>query len=365
MGLRKNYRDLTDRERTRFLEALHHVKFWGVVQRFADEHRSHFNHGIHRSSHFLPWHREFLVRFEVELKKKHVDVTIPYWNPSIDRSSSDPLWSSTFLGQFDSAWGLGRVLGSSTVSLPTASMVETNQTRATYDTFWPELERSIHNSPHTWVGGVMATEASPGDPVFYLHHCWIDQLWARWQLSHPGAPFVSSQAGAGLNDPLMGYPGRTPAHVLDHFALGYTYDTPPASFRSVNYPTRYVRHRNFLGELSEVSSDLDRRDASFRVVPGLADPNAVSLAATNLSSHFLRHQGFRLKLQPSSGDDLFKRDATFRTVPGLSDPTKTSFQSINFPNHYIRHRGFSLYLETGSDPVFRSDATFQRTSSLW
>lgn len=73
----------------------------------------------------------------------------------------------------------------------------------------------------------MASAPSPGDPVFYFHHCWIDLLWAKWQLAHPGAPFVSSMAGAGLNDPLMEWPDRTPANVLDHHALGYSYDTEP------------------------------------------------------------------------------------------------------------------------------------------
>ena len=53
-------------------------------------------------------------------------------------------------------------------------------------------------------------------------------LWARWQLAHRGAPFVANGPGVGLNDPLMEWPGRTPANVLDHHALwrlvGYTYD---------------------------------------------------------------------------------------------------------------------------------------------
>jgi tyrosinase len=86
------------------------------------------------------------------------------------------------------------------------------------------LESVIHNPPHRWVEGVMGGTASPGDPVFYLHHCWIDMLWVRWQIAHPQAPFVSSGPGAGLNDPLMQWPNRTPAMVLDHHALGYTYD---------------------------------------------------------------------------------------------------------------------------------------------
>jgi tyrosinase len=49
-------------------------------------------------------------------------------------------------------------------------------------------------------------------------------LWAQWQGVHPGVPFVSIGAGFGLNDPLMEWPDRTPAHVRDHHVLGYTYD---------------------------------------------------------------------------------------------------------------------------------------------
>jgi tyrosinase len=222
MGLRKNYRNLTDAERDRFVQALYHVKSTGLVDRFANMHAMHFNMGIHRSSHFLPWHREFLLRFERALQAHHPDVTIPYWNSTVDTSPSNPLWDNSFLGQFNAAWGLERALGSG--PLPTPQQVEANQGRGTYDAFWPELEHPIHNWPHVWVGGVMNSFPSPGDPVFYLHHCWIDLLWARWQRAHPGAPFVSSRPGAGLNDPLMEWPDRTPAHVLDHRALGYSYD---------------------------------------------------------------------------------------------------------------------------------------------
>jgi hypothetical protein len=222
MGVRKNYRNLTTVERARFVQALFQVKSTGGVDQFADMHATHFFHGIHRSSHFLPWHREMLLRFERELQKIRPDITLPYWDSTVDRSPSDPLWNNNFLGQFDSAWNLGRALGSGPLS--TLQEVEANQGRDNYDSFWRQLENPIHNRPHVWVGGVMSGLASPGDPVFYLHHCWIDLLWARWQLSHPGAPFISSGTGAGLKDPLMEWPDRTPADVLDHHALGYKYD---------------------------------------------------------------------------------------------------------------------------------------------
>lgn len=40
-----------------------------------------------------------------------------------------------------------------------------------------------HNRIHVWIGGSMSgTESSPKDPVFYMHHSYIDYLWAKWQL---------------------------------------------------------------------------------------------------------------------------------------------------------------------------------------
>ncbi len=78
MFVRKNYRSLTDVERDRFVQALHHVKSTGVVDQFAKIHHSHFGNGSYtRSSHFLPWHREMILRFERELQEFHPDVTLP------------------------------------------------------------------------------------------------------------------------------------------------------------------------------------------------------------------------------------------------------------------------------------------------
>jgi tyrosinase len=226
MRVRKNYRSLTGEERDRLVAGLYHAKENGTVDRFADMHAEHFSHGIHRSSHFLPWHREQLLRFEMALREFDPEIVIPYWDSTLDQSPSDPLWKDDFLGQFDAAWNLERVLGLDT--LPSAQLVEENRRRDSYGSFWPDLERDIHNPPHRWVGGDMATVHSPRDPIFYFHHCWIDLLWVLWQCAHPDAPFEASGPGLGLDDSLMEWPNRTPRDVLDHRALGYHYDTEGA-----------------------------------------------------------------------------------------------------------------------------------------
>jgi tyrosinase len=166
-------------------------------------------------------------RFENQLQDFRPAITLPYWNSSNDRGTDAALWNNGFMGQFNAAWNLGRALGPkpTCANLPTQQQVQTNRGRGTYDVFWPELENPIHNGPHCWVGGEMNQADSPHAPVFYLHPCWIDKLWAMWQIDHPGAPFVSSGQGFGLNDPLMEWPNRTPASVIDHHALGYSYDS--------------------------------------------------------------------------------------------------------------------------------------------
>lgn len=205
--VRKNFTALTTQERDRLVAALKVLKARGVVERFATLHEHHFDMNIHRSSHFLPWHREMLLRFERELQAVDARVSLPYWDSAVEQSTTSSLWDRAFLGQFDASWNLQRALGSDT--LPTASRVAQNQSRTGYAAFWSELESAIHNPPHRWVGGQMRTAASPRDPVFYLHHAWIDLLWTRWQAAHPSAAFVSSTAGAGLNDPLMEWTDRT------------------------------------------------------------------------------------------------------------------------------------------------------------
>lgn len=138
------------------------------------------------------------------------------------------------------------------------------------------------------------------------------------------------------------------------------------SFRSVNVPDRYIRHRQFFGYLDRIveKDKLGRKDATFRILPGLAG-KCQSFESVNYPGHFLRHQDFRLKLTKRTEDRLFKEDATFCSVPGLGNAEGRSFESVNFPKHYIRHLNFELWLaKPDGTQVFKKDATFLVSNPL-
>lgn len=134
----------------------------------------------------------------------------------------------------------------------------------------------------------------------------------------------------------------------------------PSSFRSLNYPDRYIRHRLSLGYVDRIVANdkLGRKDATFKLVPGLAG-RCRSFESVNYPDHFLRHQNFRLNLAKRSDDQLFKEDATFCVVAGLANSQGRSFESVNFPKHYIRHSNFELWLgKSDGSRLFKQDATF-------
>ncbi|CAC5417276.1 unnamed protein product [Mytilus coruscus] len=55
------------------------------------------------------------------------------------------------------------------------------RTRRSYRYFVLQLEQS-HNWVHVWVGGnMMSIERSPSDPMFYMHHAFIDCVWELYR----------------------------------------------------------------------------------------------------------------------------------------------------------------------------------------
>jgi tyrosinase len=45
----------------------------------------------------------------------------------------------------------------------------------------PGITPRTHNTGHNFIGGHMAGDFSPNDPIFWLHHANVDRIWANWQ----------------------------------------------------------------------------------------------------------------------------------------------------------------------------------------
>lgn len=159
--------------------------------------------------HFLPWHREFLWRLENRLRDIVPGVTLPYWDWTVDRAIPAALSHAGDLA----AWGITRNPHLDVSQLPTAANVNTalalGVSPPQFRTFQTALE-DLHNAVHNAVGGTMATERSPADPLFWIHHAFVDKLWAHWENLHPGTPFQPPNAADTLK----------PAPVITHKVAG-------------------------------------------------------------------------------------------------------------------------------------------------
>lgn len=277
MGVRKNQSTLTAQEKQNFVDAVLALKANGTYNQFVQQHRDSMamsNMWAHHGPAFLPWHREFLRRFELALQAVNPTVNLPYWNWTVDNSPTSSIWSNDFMGgngrpsdgrvmtgpfAFDNGnWNLNvnddpgqdlrRRLGQGASSLPSATQVNQCVAVTPYDSapwnttsnpsFRNMLEGwigpgQIHNRVHVWVGGSMLASTSPNDPVFFLHHCNVDRLWAIWQNMHPTEgylPVSGGPSGHNLNDPMLPWGGTvTPTSVLNISSLGYSYDNMPSS----------------------------------------------------------------------------------------------------------------------------------------
>ncbi len=139
---------------------------------------------------------------------------------------------------------------------------------------------------------------------------------------------------------------------------------PTGQFRSLRvttpgYTDRYVRHKDGAVSTEVVnggSAALLKADATWRIVPGLADASCYSFESRNYPGEYLRHRDSRVYKEGGSGD-LFRADATFCPVRGANGGVRLS--AYNFPGQYLRHYGAELWLAIpGGTRAYDSPALF-------
>ncbi|SPO06431.1 uncharacterized protein DNG_09121 [Cephalotrichum gorgonifer] len=95
------------------------------------------------------------------------------------------------------------------------AQVDNCLSKTTWATAWSCIEGQPHSGGHLGVGGQMSNGvSSPGDPLFYLHHTWLDKIWWDWQaLDRTERVSEAGMGGANVGpDFLPGFPPR-PSHI--------------------------------------------------------------------------------------------------------------------------------------------------------
>jgi hypothetical protein len=128
---------------------------------------------------------------------------------------------------------------------------------------------------------------------------------------------------------------------------------------------RYIRHQASLGYTEVVnagSSALLKEDATWRVVPGLADSSCYSFESRNYPGDYLRHQAFRVRKDTGNGTALFNADATWCPEPGSGGVRLTAY---GFPGQYLRHINAELWLATpGGNNTWDNPSNFT-ADTIW
>ncbi|MFD5478973.1 tyrosinase family protein [Streptomyces hawaiiensis] len=245
---RKDVSTLTRTEKRRFVKAMLEVKRRGEYDEFVRTHIEYYTSDgedglrtAHMAPSFLPWHRQFLLDLEKALRRVDASVSVPYWDWTRDRTTTSTPWTADLLGgtgrrsdrqvmtgPFAYAEGnwtikegitdeefLTRDLGRARdpIQLPTKAELERALKDPVYDAspwdstagkgFRNKLEGwgsgrgsaswQNHNRVHRWVGGAMVGGASVNDPVFWLHHAFVDLVWSRWQRRHREHRYLPAQ----------------------------------------------------------------------------------------------------------------------------------------------------------------------------
>jgi tyrosinase len=199
--IRKNANNLTAGERDRLVVAFAQLNNQGAG-RFADFRDMHTNVSspqAHGAPGFLPWHRAYLLDLERELQNIDPSVALPYWRfdqpaPNIFTREFFGVSNASGTVQFnpghpllfwrtDGVPGIDRLPFFNTAGAPPGLRTEA-QTLALGNAYpaFRTMEFNPHGSAHSSFDGfISGIGTAARDPLFFLLHCNVDRLWAKWQ----------------------------------------------------------------------------------------------------------------------------------------------------------------------------------------
>jgi len=168
---------------------------------------------IHNNAKFLIWHRYYLWVFEQLLRTEcGFNRAFPWWDETLDagRFAQSDIFSPSYFGSLprpvngqgvcvtNGAFaGVTLNIGPGTSNVPhclsrgvdesltaqaNQGFVNTCNSRSTYASMSSCAEPGPHAYTHNGIGSVMSdVSASPSDPIFWMHHSFIDHNFRIWQ----------------------------------------------------------------------------------------------------------------------------------------------------------------------------------------
>ncbi|ETS84408.1 hypothetical protein PFICI_02433 [Pestalotiopsis fici W106-1] len=224
---RKSWSALTDSEKSEYIQAelclMSHPPITGLVENatnvfdeFANAHIDQGNN-IHYVGHFLPWHRYYVRAHEIALQQLcNYTRAHPYWDELTDFMTGDVSQASVFDAttgfggngtaesscvadgpfvnitlhmsnhhQRGDSFCLSRGLDESSLALINKTNIEMCFGYENYTDAWSCYNSNgPHGAGHGATGGLMKDPIdSCNDPMFFLHHAYLDKLWWEWQLA--------------------------------------------------------------------------------------------------------------------------------------------------------------------------------------
>lgn len=212
----------------------------------------------------------------------------------------------------------------------------------------PLPQLNPHGIVHNNIGGDMASMASPNDPIFFLHHAFMDRLWARWQAR--SSTFLNAYGGVNANGAMakltdvmqpFGVPVSSVMSISTQ--LCYTYSTTTTAVIA-------RRRRRHVIKRAPSNNNTDSQKDPFK----LHKPRALPLAwiqKNNLDLQDVRN------LETTFGQFIDKLNNAGYKSPFAKG--KGPFKSLTTPIRYKLPPGLAFKI-----PPRPTTTTVQRTSTV-
>lgn len=204
---------------------------------------------------------------------------------------------------------------------------------------------------------------TPGTKVVLWTDNYLDTQ--RWKFSYKGSGYYTSMnehSGLMLDNAGGGSPAGT--KVIQWTANGLDTQNWKLQRVDVEIPVNQLESYN-IGNYVRVDAGRGKMDGSqyapesqWKLVPGLADPSAVSIESATYPGYYLRHRDGKVWLDPYANTTLYKNDATWRLRTGFSSGWAASFETYSFSGIYLRHRSGVLEISSITNSLDQADATF-------